>query len=446
MKIRMRKKGFCFALCLFLFFLPVFSGFGQDYSFIKLGWGLGLGPFIKPTKIIIAPSGNVWMVNNYIAKLLDQEEDKWMIKLKGTRFYDMVFDSKGNYYAGSDTCIYFSVNEGWDWGVLPTPKFNRIYEMFWSGDSVLWVADSSRVWRLRLQNYQWEAVLEVEGKKSFATTPEGIYLGVKGKGLYFLPWSKSTAVPEIPWEHTDMVGIFPELELANNIEDIAYDPRDSTLWVVSYGINGYKNLADVYYYRNEWKRLSKDGFPSHPGDMEFFTTVAVDSNGAVWFGCHKYRLGLFKLNLNGSWDWFTDDEGLENERIFSITVDAQNRKWIAHPYGWVTLMTEYSTGVDNNSSDTPKNFVLFQNYPNPFNPSTEIIYELSKSGRIKISIYDINGRLVKKLADRYEIAGKRSVVWDGRNSAGRKVVSGIYICKVSLADGEAKSIKMILQK
>jgi len=447
MKIRMRKrkKRFCFALCLFLFFLPVLA-YSQTYSFIRLKLR-NLESFklvTKDTRIIITPWEKVWHTNGFIAELVSFDDDKWKFLFnEGVPVYDIVFDSHNNAYAGSDTSVYFSPDRGENWSVLPSPKFHRIYEMFWAGDSVLWIADSVRVWRLCLRGYQWQVALEVEGKKSFARTPEGIYLSVKGKGLYFLPWS-SVSVPG-SWQFTDLKAIFDRSQ-ANNIEDIAYNSKDSTLWVVSFGIPGKKNLAGTFYRKAGgcWYKLTDEGFPDIPVILERFSVVAPDSNGAICFGgC--YPRGLYILRPDGSWDWFTDDEGLKNESIFSITVDAQNRKWIAHPYGWVTLMTEYGTGI-RDKIVVPNEFCIFQNYPNPFNPSTEIIYELPTSNRVEISIYDINGRLVRKLVDRYEEAGKKSVIWDGRDGSGRRVSSGIYVCRMKFGKGRIKSIKMILRK
>ncbi|MDP2887139.1 MAG: FlgD immunoglobulin-like domain containing protein [Ignavibacteria bacterium] len=75
-------------------------------------------------------------------------------------------------------------------------------------------------------------------------------------------------------------------------------------------------------------------------------------------------------------------------------------------------------------------FVLRQNYPNPFNPSTTIQYDIPHTGEITISIYDIQGRLVRSLASLTQQAGTHSAVWDGRNDSGLSVSSGNYFCRV----------------
>ncbi len=88
---------------------------------------------------------------------------------------------------------------------------------------------------------------------------------------------------------------------------------------------------------------------------------------------------------------------------------------------------------------------LSQNYPNPFNPSTTINYSLEQSGKAELNIYNIKGEKIKTLLDKYASQGNHSVKWDGKNSAGKSVSSGIYYYKLKT---EAKTIvrKMILLK
>ncbi len=77
---------------------------------------------------------------------------------------------------------------------------------------------------------------------------------------------------------------------------------------------------------------------------------------------------------------------------------------------------------------------LYANYPNPFNPTTSIQFDIAKMGHVRMDIYNINGRLVKKLIDRDMPAGQYSVVWDGINEDGQKLASGIYFYRLSAKD------------
>ena len=89
-----------------------------------------------------------------------------------------------------------------------------------------------------------------------------------------------------------------------------------------------------------------------------------------------------------------------------------------------------STPVVEKGSSLPEGFELEQNFPNPFNSSTDIVYKIPYSGRVEISVYDIRGRLVRRLIDRYEEAGERRAVWDGRDSSGTIVCGGVYILRL----------------
>jgi flagellar hook assembly protein FlgD len=92
-----------------------------------------------------------------------------------------------------------------------------------------------------------------------------------------------------------------------------------------------------------------------------------------------------------------------------------------------------------------KSFQLYQNYPNPFNPSTTIEYEIPKTGLVEINIYNVQGRLVKKLDNSLHQSGTQKIVWNGRDNFGNTTASGIYFCQVKFA-GDILVKKIVLIK
>jgi lysophospholipase L1-like esterase len=74
----------------------------------------------------------------------------------------------------------------------------------------------------------------------------------------------------------------------------------------------------------------------------------------------------------------------------------------------------------------PTTFELSQNYPNPFNPTTQIRYQLPQAVQVSLTIYNMLGQEVRKLVNGQQPAGYHTAVWDGRDSAGRRVPSGVY--------------------
>lgn len=80
--------------------------------------------------------------------------------------------------------------------------------------------------------------------------------------------------------------------------------------------------------------------------------------------------------------------------------------------------------------------------PNPFGGHGELSYGLPQGGRVRLAIYDVQGRLVATIVDGVETAGWRSVVWDGRDRAGRPVASGAYFAR--LEAGDAAEVRKVL--
>jgi flagellar hook assembly protein FlgD len=94
--------------------------------------------------------------------------------------------------------------------------------------------------------------------------------------------------------------------------------------------------------------------------------------------------------------------------------------------------------------------VLGQNVPNPFNPETWIPFKLAKAADVKIEIYDVSGRLVRRLDLGYRSAGSywnrsRSAYWDGLNKSGEYVSSGIYFYVMTAGEFSAVRRMTILK-
>lgn len=93
----------------------------------------------------------------------------------------------------------------------------------------------------------------------------------------------------------------------------------------------------------------------------------------------------------------------------------------------------------------PVFFDLYQNFPNPFNSSTNIKYELFKSGRVKIVIINSKGEEVRSIINRYHHVGEYFIQWDGMDNQGINMASGIYFYKI-ISDRRIKTQKMIYLK
>ncbi len=98
----------------------------------------------------------------------------------------------------------------------------------------------------------------------------------------------------------------------------------------------------------------------------------------------------------------------------------------------------------------PKANALLANYPNPFNPDTWIPYQLSEAADVMVSIYSVNGTLIRTLALGHKPEGmyqrrSRAIHWDGRNAFGEKVATGVYFYTLTAGDFTATR-KMLIRK
>jgi hypothetical protein len=92
------------------------------------------------------------------------------------------------------------------------------------------------------------------------------------------------------------------------------------------------------------------------------------------------------------------------------------------------------------SKNIPQTYSLKHNFPNPFNPSTNIVYDIPSDGLVVLKVYDILGKEVKTLVNKYQKAGEYQVSFDASNLA-----SGIYLYRLT-SGSFSQTRKMILEK
>jgi len=98
---------------------------------------------------------------------------------------------------------------------------------------------------------------------------------------------------------------------------------------------------------------------------------------------------------------------------------------------------------DDHAEETPSVTGLASVYPNPFNPTTTIRFSLRTRSGVRISIYDVAGRLVRTVQDGPMEAGWHTVRWDGTSTGGSAAASGVYFCRMTAGDVD-ETRKMVL--
>ncbi len=138
------------------------------------------------------------------------------------------------------------------------------------------------------------------------------------------------------------------------------------------------------------------------------------------------------------------------ESVDAATIEA----WIAQARLEDDGSLAFKRGIENLqnllASMIPEETALLANYPNPFNPETWIPYQLAESAEVTLTIYDMNGGVVRHLAVGHQAAGmyqnrSRAAYWDGRNQLGEPVASGLYFYTLTAGEFTATRRMLILK-
>ena len=116
-----------------------------------------------------------------------------------------------------------------------------------------------------------------------------------------------------------------------------------------------------------------------------------------------------------------------------------------HLYAYHFLQStypEFSLTTIESKNILADEFVLHPNFPNPFNPVTSISFDILKSIKIKLDVYDQMGRIVRNLINSSYEKGYHSVIWDSRDNNGKQVPSGLYFYSIEF--GNNKHTKKML--
>lgn len=132
--------------------------------------------------------------------------------------------------------------------------------------------------------------------------------------------------------------------------------------------------------------------------------------------------------------------------VLYITDLYQLRTFRVHPEGY-SLAVEELTPSDWKPTPLELTSInrLNQNFPNPFNPETWIPYQLASDAKVVLHIYDTQGRRIYSQTLGHQKAGSHTAYWDGRNTAGESVASGVYFYSLEAGTFQATR-KMLIQR
>lgn len=180
-----------------------------------------------------------------------------------------------------------------------------------------------------------------------------------------------------------------------------------------------------------------------PGDIGY--VEASNDGGATWIQLDQPvsgAIGVFEEARYG----LNDFTGPGNESVllrFRFTSDAANSGpgWFIDDISIVPFYSEVQTAQES----IPSEFVLYKNYPNPFNASTIIRYALPRNADVQLSIYNTMGQKVTMLVNEPMEAGIHTVTWNGMDSSGNVLPSGLYFYQIQAGDDSAVAKLMMIK-
>ncbi|MBD3256838.1 T9SS type A sorting domain-containing protein [candidate division GN15 bacterium] len=251
-------------------------------------------------------------------------------------------------------------------------------------------------------------------------------------------------------------GVYPYAGLKNNL---GYVRTDSLSYVhdATRGTIHQKNFAFQTHSLGDNSLATFNatdstlhGYSVHSGnwsemtiDVEPYTVADTGSIGLVTgnIGAEYYARFYAFNGLDEGWVAL-DPAG--THRSFAVAAKTavvlrDNRVYAFDPYHGLTSVD------DDEPAALPRSFTVSQNYPNPFNMSTVIEFTVPYRADVTVDVLNILGQRVATLMNGSQVAGEYQVTWDGRNTAGHEVASGVYFYRV-VFDDIARTKKMVLLK
>ena len=222
----------------------------------------------------------------------------------------------------------------------------------------------------------------------------------------------------------------------NGIPDMITEGGEFEVSVMVNNINDLKAYTFTLRYDNDMVALVEDGDAIIDGDFLY----SGDQSARSLFFTKDDRKGLIFVNtLLGNAQTAQGGGELLVLRFKAIH---------SGPHPDIALTdVQLANSVNEITSigdveDIPTDFALLQNYPNPFNPETRIRFQLPEASRVVLKVYNILGQEVRTLVNDQMKAGFHNLMWDGRNGAGLRVASGVYIYRIKA--GNFKSVKKMV--
>jgi len=343
---------------------------------------------------------------------------------------------------GENVLLNPDMNVGFIWSIAVDPVNGKIWAATEQG--VYISRDHGATWELRgLQGKDVRSIIAVDEDHVWAATwGFGVYELSAATGYEFVERNDGltfTAVHALTADDEGNIyagtfggGIYKLAVGESTWEETsmpydfvwALDASEGKIYAGTYGGGVYVSEDGGNTWNSENDGLSNN----------YIYSISIDPTGNVF--ASAWAAGVYKLSDDKNAVW--SEMGMQGVRVTLISTGDDGSVYAATEDGKLYRYTENPTGVGEQENVTE--FALQQNYPNPFNPTTQISFSIAKAGTYKLAVYNLLGEKVAELVNGSLNAGTYNVTFDASNLA-----SGIYIYRLQ---GENVNFtrKMMLMK
>ncbi|MFQ5570287.1 MAG: FG-GAP-like repeat-containing protein [Rhodothermales bacterium] len=222
------------------------------------------------------------------------------------------------------------------------------------------------------------------------------------------------------------ISLNPLIRLYRN-DQLFVNTRPATPTGLQAGVQG--NTATLSWNRATDDQTADAGLTytvrvgTAPGGSNVVSPPASGTSGQRWVPARG------NVEHNTSWTLTNLPRG-----TYYWSVQAVDHSFKGSPFAeegsfTVSAHAEVGTGTDD-AGALPARYALHPAYPNPFRETTTLAYDLPEPGPVLITMYNVLGAEVGRLVDQVQAAGRRHVVWDGRDTSGRRVGAGVYFARM----------------
>lgn len=216
--------------------------------------------------------------------------------------------------------------------------------------------------------------------------------------------------------------------LSGYVNKLAIDPVDTNVVYAGTTINIYKSTDGG----NNWSNTSCPG--------GYTKALIIDPLDPMIIYAGTLNNGVYKSTNSGG-VWTAMNEGLGELRINCMGINPNNYLF-AGTEGGSMYRWPLGVGVLETKPIEDKTSIISVT-PNPTKNRTVFTYSLTRATTVNLSIYDIQGRLVRNLVHAAQSQGTHSISWDGMDDKGKPLSGGIYFCRLE-TDGAGLMRKLVI--